>query len=177
MAKFNFGINCDNQIKAQKLYKFIEGLNIVQDGLDAENTRVSVISNSQLIKEIEKYASLTEGEVRVEVWSTDLEYDYAESKNKIEIFEFEGKKKDKKTTGLIKLTKFKAYSGVKDNIDKFKLWLIKTAPAGLEIISEWKPEVEYGSYGIEFRCEDPKFDKLSDKEWMTKGVITEKLKS
>jgi len=176
MAQFNYGINCDNHNKSHKLYKFIEGLNIVQDGLDVEDTRVSVISNSQLIKEIQNYASLNEGEVRVEVWSTDLEYDEAESKNKIEIFEFEGKKKGGKSADLIKLSKFKTYSGVKDSLDNFKQWLINSDPLGLEITSEWKPEVEYGSYGIEFRCEDPKFDKLSNKEWMTKGVVTEKLK-
>lgn len=176
MAQFNYGINCYDQNKAQKLYKFIKGLNMVQDGLDVEDTRVSVISNPQLIKEIEKYASLIEGEVLVEVWSTDLEYDEAESKNKIEIFEYEGKKKREKSADLIKLSNFKTYSGVKDSVDNFKQWLINSAPLGLEIISEWKPEFEYGSYGIEFRCEDPRFDKLSNKEWMSKGVVTEKLK-
>jgi hypothetical protein len=175
MTQLNYGINCEDHKKALKLEKYIASINIVQDGLDVSEERVSVISNQHLILEIEKFSKKNEGSIRVEVWNVDLEFDEAESEGKLEIIELEGKVSSKISTST-KLAKFKSYSGDKSNIAKFKSWLAKLNLGQFAIISEWVPEVEYGTYGIEFECEDPKFDKIADKEWMSKGIITEKLK-
>jgi hypothetical protein len=176
MAKFNYGINCDDREKAQKLKKFIENTNIFQDGLDVFEERVSVISNQHLIAEVEKFASKNEGVIHLEVWDIDLEFDEAEYNRKLQFFDFAGKV-NSKITASPKIQKFKSYSGIKVNIENFKSWLTTLELRQFAIISEWHPTVEFGSHGIEFQCDDPKFDKVADKDWRSKGVVTEKLKN
>ena len=45
---------------------------------------------------------------------------------------------------------------------------------GFSVIETWVPQVEYGSYGILYTAKEPKLDKVMNKEWMKKGVVTEK---
>ena len=47
---------------------------------------------------------------------------------------------------------------------------------GLEVIEQWEPQVEHGTYGIEFLCTDLKFAKTANENWIAQGVVTEKLK-
>lgn len=174
MANFNYGINCENNKMAEKLYKFIGNMNIYQDGLDISEERVMLISSSSLKDEIKKYSDTATGEISVEIWPDGLEYDEAEEKNKIEFLEFKGKKSKK--TDSESLSSFRSYSGSLENIEAFKKWLSAQAIDGFSVVETWEPQVEYGSYGIEYTAKEPKLDKSIGKEWVKKGVITEKKK-
>lgn len=175
MSKFNYGINCSNAKDAEKLFQQITKLDIYQDGLDVDDERVSVISTQALLKDIESFAKKTISGVSVEVWDSGAEYDDAEADGTLETYEFSGK--PNAGSGSSKLSKFAAYSGEKAKILMFKQWLMATKPEGLNIVEEWEPEEEFGSYGIIFTCNDAGFKKLCDKEWLPKGVVTEKKKS
>ena len=122
MAKFNYGINCENNEMAEKLYKFISDLNIYKDGLDISEERVMLISSSGLKDEVKKYSDASTGEINVEIWPEDLEYDEAEEKNEIEFLEFRGKKSKK--TDSESLSSYKTYSRSLENIEAFKKWLL-----------------------------------------------------
>lgn len=87
MANFNFGIDCESKKAAEKLNKFISELNIYQDGLDFQDTRVMVISKSNLIDELKKFGKNGGGIVIIEVWPADQEYDEAESSGSLEVHE------------------------------------------------------------------------------------------
>ncbi len=87
MANFNFGIDCESKNAAEKLNKFISELNIYQDGLDCQDTRVMVISKSSLIAELKRFGKNGGGIVTIEVWPSDQEYDEAESSGKLEVHE------------------------------------------------------------------------------------------
>jgi hypothetical protein len=175
MANFNYGINCETKKKAEKLYLHISNLNIYQKGLDISDERVMLISSQSLKDEISKYSDGTAGEINVEIWPENLEYDEAEEKNKIEIFDFKGKKSKKTDTEL--LSTYRSYCGSEDNIETFKKWLSGQTIDGFSVTETWVPQVEYGSYGIEYTAKEPKFDKLINKEWMKKGIVTEKKKN
>lgn len=175
MADFNYGINCQSDKVAEKLFKLIAGLNINQDGLDISEERVSVISNSSLKDEIAKFSETLAGEMTIEIWPKNLEYDEAEAKGKIEIYELPGKKA-KSSKSQNDIFTYRSYSGQKDNIDIFLKWLKDEKLEKFKIIETWIPEVEYGSYGVEFECGIAKYDKLIGKDWMKKGIITEKKK-
>lgn len=54
MSNFNYGIDCDNEKTAEKLYSWIEKLNLYQDGLDLSEARISIISKSTLVSELKK---------------------------------------------------------------------------------------------------------------------------
>ena len=107
----------------------------------------------------------------IEVWSTDTEYDDAEANGTLEVFQVTGKP----SKGGGKPSKYATYCGQKNNIQKFKKWLTDLNPEGLNIIEEWEL-ADIDNYGIEFTCNDASFDSLADKEWLPKGVITEKKK-
>ena len=55
MANFNIGIDCPDEIVAKKLHKFIERIELYQDGLDVYEDRVSLISKQGLLPEIKKF--------------------------------------------------------------------------------------------------------------------------
>jgi hypothetical protein len=175
MADFNYGINCQSGKIAEKLFNFIGGLNIKQDGLDFSEERVSVISNSSLKDEIIKFSKTLEGEITIEIWPKNLEYDEAEEKGKIETYELAGKKA-KSSKGQDAVFTYRSYSGSKDNIDIFLNWLKDEKLDKFKIVEIWIPQVEYGSYGVEFECGIAKYDKLIGKDWMKKGIILEKKK-
>ena len=174
MAKFNYGINCENSKMAEKLYKFISDLNIYQDGLDIFEERVMLISSSGLKDEVKKYSDASTGEINVEIWPEDLEYDEAEEKNEIEFLEFKGKKSKK--TDSESLSSYKTYSRSLENIEAFKKWLLGQNIDGFSVVETWEPKVEYGTYGIEYTAKEPKLDKSINKEWEKKGILTEKNK-
>lgn len=177
MAQLNYGINCEDSKKAQKLFKHIGSINIFKNDLDVFEERITVVSNGHLLDEIEKFSKNNAGAIQVQIWSHGIELDDAEASGELEVAEFEGMQSPRGSSVPVKLASFKSYSGSKENIDKFKSWIKQSPPDQLLMISEWEPEVEFGSYGIEYQCSDQKFDKVADKQWMSKGVITEKLKS
>ena len=133
-----------------------------------------LISSSSLKDEIKKYSDAAAGEITVEIWPENLEYDEAEEKNKIEFFEFKGKKSKKIDSEA--LSSYKSYSGSLENIEAFKKWLLGQGIDGFSVVETWEPQVEYGSYGIEYTAKEPKLDKVIGKEWLKKGVVTEKKK-
>lgn len=171
MSEFNYGINCSSVKEAKKLLAFIEGLDLYQDGLDVDEERVNAISTQALLKELESFAKKFGSSMTIEVWSKEIEYDDAEANGTLEVYKFSGKP----SKGGSKPSKYAAYSGQKDNIQKFKKWLTDLNPDGLIIIEEWEL-ADIDNYGIEFTCNDAGFDSISDKQWLPKGVITEKKK-
>lgn len=175
MSEFNYGISCSNASDAEKLFQYIGGLDIYQDGLDIDDERVSVVSTQSLLKEIENFAKKSSAGMTIEVWDSATEYDDAEADGTLETYEISGKPKTNK--GSPKPSKYATYSGQQENIKKFKKWLLDLKLEGFNLIEEWEPEEEFGSYGVEFTCNDPDFAKLAKKEWMSKGVITEKKKN
>lgn len=88
MANFNMGIDCPSEEAAEKLKDAIESIDIYQDGLDAQEERVSVISKQGLLEELKKYASANSVELSVEVWPEDMEYDEAEESDDMETHEY-----------------------------------------------------------------------------------------
>lgn len=175
MSNFNYGIDCGNEETAQKLYSWIEKLNLYQDGLDLSEARISIISKSTLVSELKKYAEQEKINLTVEVWSTELEYDEAESTDGLKIHTFQFEKLDK-ANSKAKKTKYKAYAGNKKSIDEFDKWLAACGSDGLEITGHWVPEEEWGSFGTEFMGGDDKFYKDAKKQWLAKGVVIDKLK-
>ncbi len=172
MARFHYGIQCDDEKKARKLWQFIAGLNIQQDGLDLSEDRVSVVSSQALLDEIRRYAPTQAGALMVEVWPEDIEYDDAESSGQLQAQELAGKPV-RAPSGP---SRFKTYAGSRKGVEDFEAWLTGLTDGRIEIIDRWQPQVEAGSYGIEFRCDDAKFDKVANKAWVARGVVTEKLK-
>lgn len=85
MSNFNYGIDCENEKTAQKLYSWIENLNLYQDGLDLSETRISIISKNTLVNELKEYAEQEKINLTIEVWPIELEYDEAESTGDLEI--------------------------------------------------------------------------------------------
>ena len=173
MANFNYGINCPTKKIAEKLFVAISVVELFQDGLDISDERVTVISNSSMKDEIKKFAKTIPDGLIVEIWPVDMEYDEAEETGNLETYEFEGKGPKKAEAGAP--AKFKVYSGNADAVAEFKSWLSSLQPQAI-IVSEWHPENDLGSHGIEFLYADPKFDKLINKDWVKKGVIAEKIK-
>ena len=74
------------------------------------------------------------------------------------------------------MSSYKSYSGSLENIEAFKKWLLGQGIDGFSVVETWEPQVEYGSYGIEYTAKEPKLDKVIGKEWLKKGVVTEKKK-
>lgn len=175
MSNFNYGINCSSKKAAQTLFKFICNLDIYQDGLDISEDRVTLISKSSLKEQLIKFSEITAGELIIEIWPQNIEYDDAESSGDLELTELPGKKTKtaKKSDDLFV---YKSYSGSQENISIFIEWLKIQNFMKFTVINTWVPEVEYGSYGVEFSCDVPKFDKLIAKEWQKKGVISESKK-
>jgi hypothetical protein len=175
MANFNFGINCDSIKDAKALEKYIQNLDIYQDGLDCQDERVIVISKSALKSELKRYATTAKVTLKVEIWPEDYEYDDAESEDRIEVVEYVGNKSPK-TASSKGPQKFKSYTGTKEMRDAYKSWVLSGKLPGLTITGEWDAQVEYGSWGVEFQSDVPGVIKLIDQEWLKKGVITEKMK-
>ncbi len=175
MSSFNFGINCEDAKKAQALHNFIAALNINQDGLDTDEERVTVIASQALLKELKSYSGKNVGDLKVELWPSEMEFDDAESEGHLEVYELPGKVT--KSTATNKVFRFKTYSGNKSNLEKFVAWVQDNAPDKFEFKSAWEPNVDGGSWGVEYQCADSKFDKVADKIWMAKGVVSEKMKN
>jgi hypothetical protein len=172
MANYNYGINCPSKKTAESLFKFLCNLDIYQDGLDISEDRVTLISKSSLKNELIKFSETISGEIIVEVWPQNMEYDDAEEAGKIEITELAGKKSKSTNPGTVNFI-YRSYSGNQENISAFVAWLKSQNLANFSIIETWIPEVEYGSYGVEFSCAVAKFDKAIAKEWQKKGVVSE----
>ena len=174
MASFNYGIDCEDDKKAKKLWQFISRLNIAQDGLDLSEERVSVIAGQALLEELKGYASAQPGDLVAEVWPADRDYDDAESGGALEVYSIKGKPtRAKAASGP---TRFKAYAGSQGNCQAFRAWLDTTPPPGLEILEQWEPAIEGGSWGIDFRCDDPNFAKSANTQWGAKGIVLEKVR-
>lgn len=172
MANFNYGITCDDEKKAKKIGQFVSKLDLFQDGLDVSDDRVSVVSTQALLDELKKRAASQIGDLSVEIWPADAEYDDAESSGALEVHSIAGK--TPRAAATTAPGRFRAYAGSKDKIDTFGKWLRAVPAIGLEVIEQWEPQVEHGTYGIEFLCTDPKFAKTANEGWVTQGVVTEK---
>ena len=174
MARFHYGIDCEDDKKAKKLWQFLARLEMPQDGLDLSEARASVIASQALLDELRGYAKANAGDLRVEVWPDHLEYDDAESAGQLEILELAGKAaRGASASGP---ARFKAYAGSRENFQAFLAWLVKGPASGIDILGQWEPQVDAGSWGVEFRCDDVKFDKAANSTWLTRGVVVEKLK-
>lgn len=171
---FNYGIDCEDDKKARKLWQFIAGLSMHQDGLVLSEERVSVTASQALLDELRVYAPSHPGDLRVEVWPGNQEYDDAESAGALETHELQGKAS--RRTAASGPSRYRTYAGSREHIEAFKVWLGEVNPIGIEMTEQWEPQIEAGSYGVEFRCDDPKFDKTANQEWVAKGVVTEKLR-
>ncbi len=174
MASFNYGIDCEDDKKAKKLWQFISRLNIAQDGLDLSSERVSVMAGQALLEELKGYASAQPGALVVEVWPAERDYDDAESDGVLEVHEIKGK--PTRAAAASGPTRFKAYAGTADNCQAFRAWLDASPPQGLEILEQWEPAIEGGSWGIDFRCDDPNFAKSTNTQWVAKGIVLEKVR-
>lgn len=175
MASFNYGMNCGTRKMAEKLFLHIEKMNISQDGLDLSEERVSVISNQALAEEIRKYSTTVTGEVLMEVWPEGMEYDEAEAKGKLEVYELKGKK-PKTSAADTSPAHYRAYAGNEVNLGKFRDWLVDQKLQGFGIVEEWVPQVEHGTFGLQFTCLDRQYDKVMKAQWPSQGVITEKVR-
>lgn len=174
MASFNYGIDCADDKKAKKLWQFIARLNIAQDGLDVSGERVSVIAGQALLEELKGHASVQPGDLVAEVWPADMDYDDAESGGALEVHAIKGK--PTRATAASGPTRFKAYAGSQGNCQAFRAWLDVSPPPGLEILEQWEPAIEGGSWGIDFRCDDPNFAKSANTQWVAKGIVLEKVR-
>lgn len=67
-------------------------------------------------------------------------------------------------------------TGSREQFEACKAWLSGLTSSGIEITAQWEPQTDPGSYGMEFRCNDAKLNKLANKEWVARGVVTEKLR-
>jgi hypothetical protein len=88
VAEFNFGIDCPSDDVAEKLRTEIEKQQIFQDGLDADDERVSVISQQGMLKVIAGFATKLSISLDVEVWPSGTEYDDAEDRGDLETHSF-----------------------------------------------------------------------------------------
>ena len=88
MANFNFGIDCSSTESAESLVAKISDTDIYQDGLDAEDERVSVISHQALLEVLKKFAAENSEALTVEVWPEDMEYDEADDSGDLEVHSF-----------------------------------------------------------------------------------------
>lgn len=174
MAHFNYGITCDDEKKAKKLGQFVSKLDLFQDGLDVSDDRVSVMSSQALLDELKKYGASQLGDLQIEVWPVDAEYDDAESSGALEVHSIAGK--IPRAAAASGPGRLRAYAGSKDKVNQFGAWLRAVPSIGLEVIEQWEPQVEHGTYGIEFLCTDLKFAKTANENWIAQGVVTEKLK-
>ena len=174
MASFNYGIDCADDKKAKKLWQFIARLNIAQDGLDVSGERVSVIAGQALLEELKGHASVQPGDLVAELWPADMDYDDAESGGALEVHAIKGK--PTRATAASGPTRFKAYAGSQGNCQAFRAWLDVSPPPGLEILEQWEPAIEGGSWGIDFRCDDPNFAKSANTQWVAKGIVLEKVR-
>jgi hypothetical protein len=175
MSNYWFGIDCISEKNAKDLHDRISEVNLYQDGLDVEDTRVSVISKQSLLLELENFARESKDQLDVEMWPAKQEYDEAEAKGSLETHSFDFKTK-KKSDPKIKALKFKVYAGNSDAIKLVRAWLTNGQFEGLSVIGEWKPEVEFGSWGVEFTYDDTKITKLIQTQWLKKGVVCEKVR-
>ncbi len=173
MASFHYGIDCEDEKKAKKLWQFIARLEIAQDGLDWTDERVSVVAGQALLTELESHARANTGDLRVEVWPAGMEYDDAEASADLEVHAFKGKPGRAIASGP---ARFKAYAGSEANHQAFQAWLQDGRLQGLEILDQWTPQVQGGSWGVEFRCDAQAFDKAVSQEWLARGVVVEKLR-
>lgn len=174
MASFTYGIDCEDPRKARKLWQFIAALNMAQDGLDLAEERVSVTAGQALLAELKTYAARNPGDLHVQAWPADLEYDDAEREGRLETHPLQGKaSRAAKAVGPVG---YKTYAGSQANLQAFRDWLTGQSPAGLAIVSQWEPQVEGGSWGVEFRCEVAAFNKTANAHWIAQGVVTEKLR-
>lgn len=174
MARFNYGVDCEDDRKTRKLWQYIARLKMSLDGLEMSEARVSVIASQALLDELRAYARDNAGDLRVEIWPEQLEYDDAESDGALEAYELPGKaSRAAATSGP---SRFKTYAGSREHLEAFKAWLSGLTSSGIEITAQWEPQTDAGSYGVEFRCNDAKFNKLANKEWVARGVVTEKLR-
>ena len=174
MASFNYGIDCADDKKAKKVWQFIARLNIAQDGLDVSGERVSVIAGQALLEELKGHASVQPGDLVAEVWPADMDYDDAESGGALEVHAIKGK--PTRATAASGPTRFKAYAGSQGNCQAFRAWLDVSPPPGLEILEQWEPAIEGGSWGIDFRCDDPNFAKSANTQWVAKAIVLEKVR-
>ena len=69
---------------------------------------------------------------------------------------------------------FKGYAGNKLTRDEFEVWLKNGQFEGLQITGQWEPKEEWGSWGVEFSCNDIAILKIIKKEWSKKGVVAER---
>jgi hypothetical protein len=88
MANFNYGIDCEDDTVAEKLFNYIESLEIYQDGLDQQDERVTLISKQGIIPDLEKWAKANNTQIDVEVWPEDKEYDEAEEAGELEVYNY-----------------------------------------------------------------------------------------
>ena len=79
----------ENELENDKLSKPGGGkYDIYQDGLDAQEERVSVISKQGLLPELETFAKANSTDLYVEVWPDDEELDESEETGNLETYEY-----------------------------------------------------------------------------------------
>jgi hypothetical protein len=84
MATFNFGVNCPSEADAENLMAHILDTNLFQDGLDAFEERLSVVSTTEMLEVLKSYAAANSVELSVEVWPEGMELDDAEESEDVE---------------------------------------------------------------------------------------------
>jgi hypothetical protein len=82
------------------------------------------------------------------------------------------KKESKSSQGDVVI--WKAFSGSETERDNMQAWAEAQGYPQFKVISQWKPEGEWGSYGFVFQTSQPKVDKLIQKEWLKKGCVVER---
>ena len=172
MAKFNYGIDCSNESEANEIFRSLQGLNIYSDGLDLEDTRISVISSQALNLELEQISKIHKFDITVEVWPEDEEYDDAEANGSLEIYNYTSE--PNQSTQIEGIFNYKIYCDEED-FGPLKIWLSAADNGRIQILDEW--ETEWGSCGFELSCGDAKFDKYVKENCDLKSVITEKAKN
>ena len=84
MSIYNYSIDCESESTAKKLHDYISDINLYQDGLDVDESRVSVISKQSLLDELQRFSKQFKAHLVVEIWPESLEYDEAEASGDLE---------------------------------------------------------------------------------------------
>lgn len=72
------------------------------------------------------------------------------------------------------LVQYKAFAGSQAVRDELRQWLASSYPDSLNVTGGWDPVEEWGSWGIEFSCNDESVLKRLKKEWGKKGCVAER---
>lgn len=88
MAIFNMMIECGDEDEAGRLLKYIEGIELYQDGLEQNEVFLYLVTKQGMLDCVSDYADANNVRIEVAAWPEDSDYEEAVKDGEMDIFNY-----------------------------------------------------------------------------------------